>query len=710
MDLSIILTAHNEGILAHKTLLSLFRALDQIPEYSYEIVVHLDRASSDTREYFSRYKSDERFRILENEFGDLGLSRNFAINKAKGKYIYIIDSDDLLSENTLRVALNSISNDSNSLYHPEFVLSFGEVNELKVCRESSSRQEMAYKLLSKNLWPSSVFGRRGIFLETPYLPSRDGIGYEDWSFNVNTIEKNIKHKVLNECILFYRRKKNDSLLSVSNAKGVMQPYSSLFDISKLSKEKYISNKQKKNESSLIKIYRSARNNKKINSIITPIASMARRISGKKLIPSECKQYFSDDFINKWADIGNIENQAYPFSLLIDNMALYSDASDVSGCFSRLASSFTDYPDIVFIAPWVSVGGADKVLLNYISALNAIYDNINIAVITTVSHHNDQKDRLPKNVSLFEFGDCSERLNEAEKDLLFSRLITQLRCTRIHVINSLDAYAWIARHIDFVKKEIILTASYFCPSVFNKASFSISADYASPCLVSVYPAIRGIYTDNSVTIESAIRRNGFARDLCKIHYQPIGVRDFSPEKNHEKKSGKLIRILWAGRICSQKNPHLLVEIAKRLSSHYHIDVYGQFAEEINNKIFNRIPNLTYRGEFSGFSSIDISSYNMLLYTSKIDGMPNIILEAASSHLPIIASNVGGISDVVHDGTGILIDDYLNAEEYVDAIESLAHSPEKASKMANCALELISKQYSWDNFIKTVKEDFRFDIDK
>lgn len=710
MDLSIILTTHNEGILAHKTILSFFEAIEEIPSYSYEIVVHLDCASDDTKEYFAKYAHDKRFRIFENEFRDLGLSRNFAINKARGKYIYVADADDLFSKNILMVAMESVKKDENSLYHPEFVLSFGEVNELKVCKESSSRQSTAYKLLSKNLWPSSVFGKRDIFLQSPYLPSRDGIGYEDWSFNVNTFEKGIKHKVLKDCILFYRRKKNDSLLNISSTNSVMQPYSPLFDISKFVVGEDIKAHKKNKETLPIALYRKARNNKQLNSFITPVASIVRKISGKKLVSPECAEYFSPFFMEEWRNINNIENQIFPFSETMDNMALYCYTSLVSNCFAQLAQSFKGYPDIVFIVPWITVGGADKVLLNYIDALSKIYKNINIGVITTIAYHNDQKSKLPKNVMLFEFGDLSSNLNESEKDLAFSRLITQLRCSRIHVINSQFAYEWIERHIDFVKKEIYLTVSYFASTLLERTGFRARSDYADPCLVSIYPAIRGIYTDNSAIIEPTIYRNGFTKDLFSVHYQPIEVQFLKQKKNIKTRDDKEIRILWASRICSAKNPYLLIEIANRLNSNCHIDVYGKFDEGIKPGIFKGVSNLTYKGEFSSFSSIDTSNYDALLYTSRMDGMPNIILEAASMHLPIIASNVGGISDVIHDGTGILIDDYLNAEEYVKAIESLAHNPENAKIMADRALALLLKQYSWESFVRAVEKDFGVNIKK
>ena len=49
-----------------------------------------------------------------------------------------------------------------------------------------------------------------------------------------------------------------------------------------------------------------------------------------------------------------------------------------------------------------------------------------------------------------------------------------------------------------------------------------------------------------------------------------------------------------------------------------------------------------GGFKGINSIETSNYDIYLYTSQTDGVPNILLEVASKVIPIVSSNIGGIS--------------------------------------------------------------------
>ena len=53
IDISLIITAHNEGLLAHKTMLSAFKAIEELEKekISYEIIVHIDNGDEYTKEF-----------------------------------------------------------------------------------------------------------------------------------------------------------------------------------------------------------------------------------------------------------------------------------------------------------------------------------------------------------------------------------------------------------------------------------------------------------------------------------------------------------------------------------------------------------------------------------------------------------------------------------------------------------------------------------
>lgn len=78
----------------------------------------------------------------------------------------------------------------------------------------------------------------------------------------------------------------------------------------------------------------------------------------------------------------------------------------------------------------------------------------------------------------------------------------------------------------------------------------------------------------------------------------------------------------------------------------------------------------------------------------EGMPNAALEGMSVGLPLVATRVGGIPEVLVDGeTGILIPPG-DKKAFVDAILALAASPEQRKTMGRAGLERIQTFFSPD----------------
>ena len=80
--LSVIVAAHREGLIAHKTMRSIERATKALRDKKipYEIVVTIDNGDTETETYFSRYSDNPHIYIHSVQFGDLAFSRNYGIS------------------------------------------------------------------------------------------------------------------------------------------------------------------------------------------------------------------------------------------------------------------------------------------------------------------------------------------------------------------------------------------------------------------------------------------------------------------------------------------------------------------------------------------------------------------------------------------------------------------------------------------------------
>jgi len=80
------------------------------------------------------------------------------------------------------------------------------------------------------------------------------------------------------------------------------------------------------------------------------------------------------------------------------------------------------------------------------------------------------------------------------------------------------------------------------------------------------------------------------------------------------------------------------------------------------------------------------------SSLTEGTSVALLEAMASHVPIVATRVGGTVDLITDGTNGVLVGSRQTEAISDAIGSLLSDPERANALARCAHETIVSSYS------------------
>jgi len=91
---------------------------------------------------------------------------------------------------------------------------------------------------------------------------------------------------------------------------------------------------------------------------------------------------------------------------------------------------------------------------------------------------------------------------------------------------------------------------------------------------------------------------------------------------------------------------------------------------------------------------LKASQMLVVPSRTESIPQVIKEAFYLKVPVIATNVGGIPElVIHQETGILVPPE-DPEKLMIAINNLLDNEESRRNFANNAFEFINKNFSWD----------------
>ena len=91
---------------------------------------------------------------------------------------------------------------------------------------------------------------------------------------------------------------------------------------------------------------------------------------------------------------------------------------------------------------------------------------------------------------------------------------------------------------------------------------------------------------------------------------------------------------------------------------------------------------------------IKSSQVVIVPSRMESLPTTVKEAFYLNVPVVATNVGGIPELISDNdTGLLVPPE-NPEKIADAVNDLLSNPEKAEKLAINGNNFVKKNMTWD----------------
>jgi glycosyltransferase involved in cell wall biosynthesis len=200
------------------------------------------------------------------------------------------------------------------------------------------------------------------------------------------------------------------------------------------------------------------------------------------------------------------------------------------------------------------------------------------------------------------------------------------------------------------------------------------------------------------------RNGVHRERTRVVSNAISARDDTGPEDASllRASWKLpanARIILAvGRLSKEKGHRVLIDALKLLHSRYsdlHLVIVGDGPERRRCERQAEAAGIANRVLFTGHQKNTSGYYklaDLFVLPSLSEGSPNVLLEAMLARLPVVATAVGGVPEMVHDGRSALLVKAGDCLELAEAISRVLDQPELAARLRDNACQDVLEHHA------------------
>jgi glycosyltransferase involved in cell wall biosynthesis len=283
--------------------------------------------------------------------------------------------------------------------------------------------------------------------------------------------------------------------------------------------------------------------------------------------------------------------------------------------------------------------------------------------------------------------CQEGDSRARKLL---RIVQSLRQSPVHILQGVHFYTNL-----YVAAAARITGSKDIGAIRSNLGFDLQSSGRWGRLQLGTP--RHLITNSEPSLKLALT-NGIAPE--RIHLLPNVVTvDSEPKRNGHSNSS--VRILFVGRLTEEKRAdRFLRVVSKVVKQAPQIKVTATVAGDgplrpglgiLAQTVGLTDGKLQMVGECDDIQSLYRQS-DFLVLTSDMEGTPNVLLEAMAHGLPVLATKVGGIPEIVGADRGLLVEPG-DEEGLAQGALRLACEPDLRRALGRCGYDYVSRFHSF-----------------
>lgn len=368
-----------------------------------------------------------------------------------------------------------------------------------------------------------------------------------------------------------------------------------------------------------------------------------------LWPFSQVQFFTGGFAGAFGGNETQRNWLGQFDqILFDHLAPRSWKYIISGVPKKESASpmfDTSRLKICFLTGTLGRGGAERQLVYMLRALKSIGIPTRVLCLTTGEALENEIRSLGIDIENV----CEQKSSRRRK---LTRIIQSLRREPADILQGVHFYTNL-----YAAAAARLTGVREIGAIRSNLGFDLQASGAWGRLHLHSP--RHLITNSAPSQKLAIKKGVPPK---RIHLLP-NVVDTNGDRSQRINKNGAVRILFVGRLTQEKRAdRFLRVISKVVKQSPQFEVKAAIAgdgplrprlETLARTLGLDGGRLEILGEREDMSSVYRQSH-LLMLTSDTEGTPNVLLEAMAHGLPVAATRVGGVPEIVGTDRGLLVD--------------------------------------------------------
>jgi glycosyltransferase involved in cell wall biosynthesis len=174
--------------------------------------------------------------------------------------------------------------------------------------------------------------------------------------------------------------------------------------------------------------------------------------------------------------------------------------------------------------------------------------------------------------------------------------------------------------------------------------------------------------------------------------------------HNTVTQKPLAIGFVGRLSYEKGPDIFCEIANRVTPNipFHIFGDGIMRAELEEHYKNRV---IFHGVATNMSEV-WPHIGLLLMPSRAEGLPMAALEALNEGIPVLASNVGALPDIIQPNINGWLHTYDDISAMASCIEAWSNfSTQTHNQMSQNCIEQVTKHFGSDEPLRQILDVYK-----